>query len=136
LSYGIWLVVIKPRSDLLGITLQAFIAQFVGLSALFLNYGASELYALVILGWLICYSAARHFFTSFDEPLTRYLANTWGYFAAALIWLTGHWLLFYGVIAQPTLLLSVIGFSLASIYYLEQTDRLSQLLRRQLIFVV
>ncbi len=134
--YGIWLIVIKPRSHLLGVTLQAFIAQFVGLSALFLNYGGAPLYILVMLGWLICYSTARHFFSSFDEPLTRYLSNIWGYFAAALIWILGHWLLFYGVIAQPTLLLSVIGFSLAGIYYLDRTERLSLLLRRQLIFVM
>mgnify|MGYP000313949031 CR=1 FL=1 len=134
--YGIWLVAVKPRSKLLGVTMQAFIAQFVGLSALFLNYGGAPLYVLVMLGWLICYSAARHFFTSFDEPLTRYLSNVWGYFAAALIWVLGHWLLFYGVIAQPTLLLCAVGFGLAGIYYLNQTDRLSLLLRRQLIFVM
>jgi len=135
-SYGIWLVLIKPQSNLLGVSSQALIAQFVGLTALFLNWGDAPLYALVILTWLVCYSAARHFFTSFDEPLTRYLSNTWSYFAAALVWVLGHWLLFYGVIAQPTLLLSVIGFSLAGIYYLDQTDRLSLLLRRQLIFVM
>lgn len=136
LLYGGWLTVLKPQSTLLGVSLQAMVAQFVGLSAVFLNWGDAPLYVLVVLGGLVCYSAARHFFTSFDEPLTRYLADVWGYFAAALIWVLGHWLLFYGVVAQPTLLLSVIGFSLAGIYYLDQTDRLSVVLRRQVIFVM
>ncbi|HSX53557.1 MAG TPA: hypothetical protein VLF90_04295 [Patescibacteria group bacterium] len=136
LIYGGWLTVLKPQSSLLGVSLQAMVAQFVGLSAIFINWGDAPLYVLVILGALVCYSAARHFFTSFDEPLTRYLADVWAYFAAALIWVLGHWLLFYGVIAQPTLLLSVIGFSLAGIYYLDQTDRLSVVLRRQVIFVM
>jgi len=134
--YGVWLIVIKPRSDTLGVSAQALIAQFVGLTAIFLYWGAVPTYVLMILAWLICYSSARHFFTSFDEPLTRYLSDAWAYFAAALTWILGHWLLFYGLIAQPTLLLSVISFSLAGVYYLDQTDRLSVLLRRQLIFVM
>lgn len=48
----------------------------------------------------------------------------------------GHWLLFYGVVSQPTLLLMVIGFALAGLYYLEESDRLTTLLRRQLIFIM
>lgn len=135
-AYGVWLIVLKPRSSTLGVSAQALVAQFVGLSAIFLNWGGAPTYVLMILTWLICYSAARHFFTSFDEPLTRYLSDSWAYFGAALSWVLGHWLLFYGLIAQPTLLLTVISFSLAGVYYLDQTDRLSVLLRRQLIFVM
>ncbi len=60
----------------------------------------------------------------------------WGYSAAALVWLLGHWLLFYGFLAQPVLLLTVIGLGSASLYYLEETDRLSILLRRQVVFIM
>ncbi len=134
--YGIWLIAIKPRATTFGISAQALIAQLLGTSALFLNWGDAPLSVLVIMSWLICYSVARHFFASYDEPLTRYLSNSWAYFAAGLVWVLGHWLLFYGGVAQPTLLLNVIGFSLATIYYLDQTDRLSILLRRQLVFVM
>lgn len=134
--YGLWLVVLKPMSKNLGVSAQAFVALGVGLTALFLNFGSAPLYALVVATWLICYSVARHFFTSYDEPLTRFLSNIWAFFGASLVWILGHWLLFYGVIAQPTLIISVIGFSLAGVYYLEQSDRLSILLRRQLVFVM
>lgn len=134
--YGFWLIVIKPQSKILGVSLQALIGQSFGLTAIFLNWGDAPVYSLVIMGWLVCYGAARHFFTSFDEPMTRYLSDIWGYFAAAMIWVLSHWLLFYSVVAQPTLLLTVISSSLATIYYLDQTDKLSLLLRRQLIFVM
>ncbi len=134
--YGVWLVVVKPRSDTLSVAWQALIGLFLGLTAIFLNWGGSSTFALVLLAWLVCYSSARHFFAAFDEPLSRYLANSWAFFGAALTWVLSHWLLFYGPIAQPTLLLSVIGFSLACIYYLDHEDKLSLLLRRQLVFVM
>jgi hypothetical protein len=63
-------------------------------------------------------------------------AHTWGYFAAALAWLLGHWLLFYGAVAQPTLILSVAGLVCGGLYYLEETDRLSILWRRQFVFIL
>jgi hypothetical protein len=136
LMYGAWLLALKPRSDLLSVSLQAFIAQFVGTVALFLGWGDAPLIVLVIGAWMICYSAARHFFISFEEPYTSLYSHFWGYFAAALVWLLGHWLLFYGVIAQPTLLLTVIGYGLATLYYLDQKDKLSLLMRRQFMFIM
>lgn len=136
LLFAFWLLGLKPRSDQLSVTLQALVAQSLGLSAIFVQWGEASLYVLVLLAWLVCYMSARHFFTSFDEPLGRFLSSVWGYFAAALMWLLGHWLLFYGVVAQATLLLSVTSFGLASIYYLERTDRLSLGLRRQVVFVM
>lgn len=134
--YAAWLTFLKPQTSSLAVSIQAVVGQAVGLSALFLTFGDDSLALLVLGGWAIGYSSARHFLTSFDEPYTRFISYIWGYFSAALIWLLSHWLLFYGVISQPTLLLSVIGFGLASLYYLEKTDRLSVLLRRQIIFIV
>lgn len=136
LFYGVWLIVIKPRSSILMTALQAGIAQLISLMALFTAWSNAPTYVLVLAAWIICFSVARHFFISFDESLTKLFAYLWGYFGAALVWVLSHWLLFYGFMAQPTLLLSVIAFSLATLYYLEKTDRLSTLLRRQFIFVM
>ncbi len=116
--------------------MQALIAQTFGLSAVFLQWGSSSSLMLVILGWLVCYLAARHFFSIFEEPLNVFFASIWGYFAASAIWVLSHWLIFYGFVAQTTLVLSVIAFSLSSIYYLDRTDRLSSLMRRQLVFIM
>lgn len=135
-AYAAWLLFVKPQSSSIGVSAQALIAQTVGLVALFIELGGASLYVLVIGTWTICYMAARHFFASFDESLNRYLSATWSYFSSALVWVLGHWLIFYGPVAQPALLLSVIGFGLGGIYYLEKSDRSSVVLRRQIIFVV
>jgi len=136
LVYVAWLVILKPGTSTIFISLQAAIAQLTSLMALFLISGELPLYVLVISSWLICYLSARHFFTSFDEPYTQLYSHLWAYFAAALVWVLGHWLLFYNVLAQPTLFLTVIGYSLASMYYLDNVDRLSSAWRKQFILIV
>jgi hypothetical protein len=133
--YAVWLIVIKPASSTLMISAQAILGQLAGLMALYLVWSDGPLYGLVPLTGLICYLAARHFFDNFDEPYTKLLAYLWGYFGAALAWVLGHWLLFYGVLAQPTLLLSALGYSLAVLYYFDHHGKLSASLRRQFIFV-
>lgn len=136
LAYGLWLMLIKPGTSLFKVSLQACLVQFFALSALFMQWGSAPMIGLVVACWLANYLTARHFFSSFDEPHVSLYSNTWGYFAAALVWLLSHWLIFYGVIAQPTLLLTVIGYGLATLYYLDQTDRLNTATRRQFIFIM
>lgn len=135
-SYAIWLLFIKPGTGIPMVTAQAFIGQLAALSALYLTWANGPVYGLTILSGLFCFLAARHFLDVFDEPYAKMLAYFWGYFGAALAWLLSHWLLFYQGIAQPTLLLSVLGYGLAVLYYLDHTDRLSTGIRRQFIFIM
>jgi hypothetical protein len=132
-SYVVWLLVIKPASSALMVSLQAMLGLLFGLTALFLGWGDGALYGLVLLSALICYLAARHFFDSFDEPYAKLLSYLWAYFAAGLVWVLGHWLLYYGFIAQPTLLLVALGYGLAALYYLDHNDRLSKLIRTEIM---
>jgi hypothetical protein len=134
--YGIWLTAVKPGASLGSVAAQACIAQFVALSALYLTWADGPVFGLVLATGAICALAARHFLDAFDEPYARMLAWFWGYFAAALAWLTSHWLLFYGGIALPTLLLSTLGYGMAGLYYLDHNDRLSRGVRRQIVFVM
>ena len=134
--YGVWLVGIKPRSGVLMITSQAFIGQFVALSALYLIWSNGPVYGLTFLSGLFCFMAAHHFLDAFDEPYTKMLAYVWGYFGAALTWLLSHWLLFYRGVAQPTLLLATLGYGMAVLYYLDHYDRLNKGVRRQFIFIM
>lgn len=136
-SYAVWLVALKPASSTLMVSLQAMIGLFFGLSALFIGLGDAPLYVLVLLTGVICYLSARHFFDSFDESYAKLLSYAWGYFGAALTWVLGHWLLFYGngFIAQPTLLLAAIGYGLAALYYLDHHDRLSKLVRIEIMAI-
>jgi hypothetical protein len=134
--YGAWLIAIKPGSGVPIVTVQAFIGQFMALSALYLAWSDGPVYGLTVLSGLFCYVAARHFLDAFDEPYARMLAYVWGYFGAALTWLLSHWLLFYHGVAQPTLLLSTLGYGMAVLYYLDHNDRLSKGVRRQFIFIM
>lgn len=136
LAYILWLVVLKPASGSLLIAAQAFVGLVAGLMALFVGWDAGPLYGLVFMTGLICYLAAHHFFDSFDEPYAKLLSYGWGYFGAALVWVLGHWLLYYGVVAQPVLLLVAIGFGLATLYYLDHHDRLSAAVKRQVMFIM
>ena len=134
--YGVWLIYVKPRSSLLFTSLQAGTGQLCGLMALYLSWADGPLVGLVSITGLICFLAARHFFDSFNEPYARLLAFLWGYFGAALAWLLGHWLLFYMIVAQPTLLLSTLGYGLAMLYYLDHHGRLNKSLQTQFVFVM
>lgn len=133
--YTVWLTYIKPSSGTLMVAAQAILGQLAGLMALYLSWPNGPLYGLVPITGVICYLAARHFFDNFEEPYAKLLAYTWGYFGAALTWVLGHWLLFYSVVAQPTLLLSALGYGLAVLYYFDHSGRLSTTLRRQFIFI-
>lgn len=132
-GYAVWLLVIKPASGALMVSIQAMTGLLLGLSAVFIEWGGGALYWLVLAAAIACYLAARHFFDSFDEPYAKLLSYLWAYFAAALTWILGHWLLFYGAIAQPTLLLVGLGYGLAALYYLDHHDKLSRPVRIEIM---
>jgi hypothetical protein len=134
--YGVWLVFIKPGSNLFMVSTQALIGQALGLVALYVAWLEAPTLGIVIFTWIITYLAARHFFTSFEDQYTPLFAHAWGYFGAALTWVLGHWLLFYGAIPQPALLLTVIGSSLGGMFYLSESERLTPLLRKQFMFIM
>jgi hypothetical protein len=135
-AYAVWLLFIKPGSQVLSVSGQAMIGQFLGMTALFLRFGGVQAGILVVAGWGICYLTARHFLASFDEPQTRFFSYLWGYFGATVIWILSHYLLSRGVFFQPVLLINVIGFGLATLYYMHETDRLSTFYQRQITFII
>lgn len=134
--YAGWLVYLKPRYDVLSVSLQAMVGQLLGLSILYFKFGDvghGSLEWLVLATWAIAYLSARHFLTSFEEPYAALLAHIWGYFGASLAFILGHWLLFYGSIAQIIIIMTTIGYGLAALYYLDAHDRLTPVLQRQLV---
>ena len=110
--FEIWLLFIKPGTSLSLVSLQALIASTIGLTSIFLAKPDGVLSLYVSVFWLISYFSARHFLNIFDEKHGRLLASIWAFFAASIMWVLGHWLLFVGPIAQPALLLSSLGFGL------------------------
>ncbi|MFZ1249624.1 MAG: hypothetical protein WAQ24_04885 [Candidatus Saccharimonadales bacterium] len=135
--WAIWLLAIKPRTEVFWVSVQALFAQAVGLMAVFSLWDHSSLLTLIIAVAFICFFSAHHFFYSFDEQHIRLLAYIWGYFGAALTWILGHWLIFYyGVVAQPTLILITMAFGIGTMYYLDHFDKLSTMVRRQILFIL
>lgn len=131
--YALWLLVIKPKSNTFIVAGQALISLLFGLTALFIGLGEEALYYLVLLSALISYLSARHFFDSFDEPYAKLLSYLWAYFSGGLVWVLGHWLLFYGFMAQPTLLLVALGYAVAALYYLDHYGRLTRIAKLEIL---
>lgn len=135
LLYIAWVLFIKPGTSSIMVGLQAMIAQLVGMIALYGRFSDAKIATLVIATWVICYSVARHFLSSFDEPNGRVISHVWGLFGAQLAWVLSHWLLSYGPIPQIALLLTVIGYSFAVSYYLHATKGLTNSQKNQFIIV-
>src|SRR3990167_7968368 len=131
-----WLVWLKPKSDVLSVSAQAMVGQLLGITVLYLKFGDAPLAMLVLGTWAITYLAAKHFLTSFEESRTALLANVWAYFSASLAFILGHWLLFYGSVPQILILLTTIGYSLAALYYLDASERLTDRFKRQLLAIM
>lgn len=135
-AWAAWLLLLKPRTTVLWVSMQAIVGQVVGLVALFSVWPHASLMWLVIAAGGVCFFAAHHFFYSFDEQYSQFLSYVWAYFGAALVWILGHWLIYYKFLAQPTLILSALAFGLGTLYYLDHFDRLSAMVRRQIIAVL
>ena len=134
--YAVWLLLIKPKSGALWVGIQALLSQMLSLIAIFYYFSESSTMILVLSTWLVTYLCARHFLSAFDEGMSRGTSYAWSFFAASIAWLSGHWLILYGPIAQPALLISVLAYGLAAMYYLEHTDRLTKNIRRQFVAVM
>lgn len=134
--YAAWLLWLKPGSGIPMISAQAFVAQALALSALYITWASAPIFALTFATGVFCYLAARHFLDAFDEPYARMLSYVWGYFGAAMAWLLSHWLLYYGGVSQLALLLCTVGYGMATLYYLDHNDKLSKGTRRQVIFII
>jgi len=135
-AYGAWLLGLKLRSDVLSVSVQAMIGQLLGLAALYLKFGDTSLLSLIAGTWIVTYISARHFLTSFEEPHAALLAHVWAYFSASLAYILGHWLLFYGSVAQIIIFLTTIGYGIGALYYLDANNRLTTLVRRELLAIM
>jgi hypothetical protein len=119
--YGVWLLVVKPKSGAHGVMLQAGIAQFVSLTALFHFYHLPEAFALVGC-FLIGYVCARHMISNYEEPYIELTSALWGLFVLELGWLCYRWMIVYNLglpvlIPQIALIMLVIGFCAARMYH-------------------
>lgn len=130
-AYIAWLVWLKPRSGVLSVAAQAMFGQLLGLAVLYLKFGDTSIAVLMLGTWAVTYLAARHYLTSFDEPHAPLLSHVWAFFAAGLAFVLGHWLLFYGLVAQIIVILTTVGYGLAALYYMDATEKLTPSFEKQ-----
>lgn len=134
--FEIWLLYLKPKTSTLMVSLQALLAQALGMTSLFLAFETAPIAVYVLLTIVISYFSSRHFFNSYEETHGVQYSWLWALFASSIVWILSHWLLFYDLVAQPAVIVSIIAYGMAGLYYLHEQDKLTQLVRRQIIFVV
>lgn len=101
--YVLWLLVLKPRSKRHLVVLQAGIAAFVGVAALYTVSFAWPVSVVVLLMWVIGYATARHVFSAYEEKGMVLLCLAWGYLIAQVGWVTYHWTIAYSLPAANSL---------------------------------
>ena len=80
------------------------------------------------MAWLVAVIAADHFLHAHQEPARRVLTLVWGLIVLQISWLLWHWLIVYSLfngrilIPQAPLVISILGYSLGSIY-LDHTQK-------------
>lgn len=112
-----WLLFLKPRSKRSLVIIQAAVATFVGVMALYMVSFAWPTAVVVILMWIIGYAAARHVLSVYDEAHVLFLSLVWGLFMAELGWLAFHWTFAYSLpglgafkIPQIAIIALAVGF--------------------------
>jgi hypothetical protein len=134
--YIVWLVWLKQQSKPLAVTSQALIAQILALVAFYRAFPNGSILINMAVVWLVCYAVARHFLSAFDESLVSIIANIWAWFGLVMAWILGHWAIDYLFLPQIALILSILGYGLAALYYLHSKSKLTSSLKHQLLSVV
>ena len=128
-----WVLWLKPRSTQIPVMLQALIAQLLALVAFYQASPDHSIVTGVLAVWLISYLCARHFFGAFEEPYTIQVSAIWGWFAASITWVLEHWVIVYVTIPQVALIITLVGYVLALMYYLKSNNQLRDSAKIQLI---
>lgn len=96
LLYIVWLLFLRPQSKRKYIALQAGIALFIGVAAIYsMSYGWPAS-LVVLMVWLVGYSVSRHVLNTYDdEAHALTLSLAWGLILAEIGWWAYHWTIAY-----------------------------------------
>lgn len=116
--YGLWLLLLKPRSKRRLVIAQAGVGLFVGITSIAIVSADWYLPVVVLAFWAIGYSTARHVLLAYDEQShVSYLSLLWGFIVAEIGWLTYHWTIAYGIpgigaiqLPQVSIILLLLSF--------------------------
>lgn len=121
--YILWLLFLKPRSKRSLVVMQAGVAAFIGVTALFVVSFTWPSSLVVLVMWLIGYAVARHVLTAYEETHVLFLSLLWGFVFAEFGWLAYHWAVAYAIpglvgikIPQIAIILLAISFVVERAY--------------------
>ncbi|MDX2776231.1 hypothetical protein PV379_02530 [Streptomyces caniscabiei] len=123
LLYIVWLLFVKPRSKRTFVAIQAGTALFLGVTALMSVSFEWPSSLVVLLMWVIGYSAARHVLGSYDEVHSAFYSLVWGLVIAELGWLMYHWTFAYALpglgdikLSQTAIIVLAVSFLTERVY--------------------
>jgi len=118
-AYIVWLLFIKPRSKRVYVAMQAGIAVFLGMSALFTISYNWPVSIVVAVAWLIGYASARHTLSSYDEETHGlFLGLVWGLVVAEIAWVAYHWAIAYPLPIISSLMLPQVAIIVTLVSFL------------------
>lgn len=115
-GYTAWLLFLKPRSSGLANELQSLVTVFLGTTATTMLFASSNSIFMVLLCFLIGFSASRHVLVQSDENEFGLLTLATGLISAEIAWLCNSWLIVYTfgttgiVVPQIAVILTIINF--------------------------
>ncbi len=132
LAFAAWLVLIKPRSDVIWVSAQALIAQTLGIIAIqdyMANRGQQTWpeFVTIVLIFVVALAAARHFLSSYEDRYLSVLSFSWAFFVTELTWLLDHWIVFYvRYVSHIALLATFFAYTAMRLYDKTHNDNLTR----------
>ncbi|MDO8335352.1 MAG: hypothetical protein Q7T74_01025 [Candidatus Saccharibacteria bacterium] len=117
LLYALWLIVLKPRSDRRSILIQAGVAQFMAITALYSVSFDWPAILVVACMWLVGYISAQHAISSYEDSDVTLLSLAWGLIVAELGWLAYSWTIAYSVAPAGIFKIPSIAFIVTLLAY-------------------
>jgi hypothetical protein len=115
-----WLLFIKPRSKRIFVAVQAGTAVFLGVTALMTTSYDWYASVVVLVMWLIGYSAARHVLSGYDEAHRSFFSLVWGLVFAEIGWLAYHWTFAYTIPGFGDIKLSQVALVALALSFLAE----------------
>ncbi len=120
-AYIGWLLFIKPRSKRAYVAAQAAIGLVAGISAIVQISPALPSSAVVLMAWVVGYSATRHVLSVQHESHINFLSLLWGFVVAEIMWLSYHWTIGYTLgaslqISQAAIIIAALSFLAERVY--------------------
>lgn len=115
--YAVWLVVLKPQSEQGPVLVQAGVAQFAAITALFSVSYDWPSWLVVGCMWVIGYISAQHALSTYEDSDVTLFSLIWGLIVAELGWLGYSWAIAYTLVPTASLKIPSIAVIVTLIAY-------------------